>query len=122
MRRLSYRDGFAALLLAAVAIPYVGYLVRGEMPFIQDPVGMAAVGITGLVLSYLAWGIETHSTFGKVMLVAGLAALGIGIAAALVGVEGSELLLAIFMGAYAVIFVAETAYRAVSGQPEPQTA
>jgi hypothetical protein len=72
MRRLSYRDGFAALLLAAVAIPYVGYLIRGEMPFIQDPVGMAAVGITGLVLSYLAWGIETHSTFGKVMLVAGL--------------------------------------------------
>ena len=56
------------------------------------------------------------------MLVAGLAALGIGIAAALVGVEGSDLLLAIFMGAYAVIFVAETAYHAVSGQPEPQTA
>lgn len=103
-----------------MAIPYVGYLVREEMPFIQDPRGMAAVGIAGLILSYIIWGIETRSTFGKVMLVAGLAALGIGIAAALVGAEGSELLLALFMGAYAVIFVTEIAYHAVSRRPEPQ--
>jgi hypothetical protein len=34
----------------------------------------------------------------------------------------SELLLAIFMGAYAVIFVAEIAYHAVSRDPEPQAA
>jgi hypothetical protein len=46
----------------------------------------------------------------------------LGIAAPLVGAEGSELLLAIFMGAYAVIFVAETAYRALSGHPVPQAA
>lgn len=122
MRRLTARDAFATVLAAAVAVPYVGYLVRGEMPFINDPRGMAGVGIVGLILSFVAWGIGIRSTFGKVMLVVGLATLGVGIAAAFVGAEGSELLLAIFMGAIAVVYIAETGYHALFGEPEGQTA
>jgi hypothetical protein len=59
---------------------------------------MAAVGIVGLVLSFAAWGLGLRSTFGKAMLVVGLATLGLGIAGAIVGNEGSEVLLAVFLG------------------------
>jgi hypothetical protein len=121
MRRLTIRDAMASVLVAAVAVPYVGYLVRGEMPFIQDAKGMAATGIVGLVLCFAAWGVGIGSTFGKVMLVVGLVALGLGIAAALIGAEGSELLLAIFMGAFAVVYIAETAYHATVGEPKLHT-
>ena len=121
MRRLTSRDAMATVLVAAVAIPYVGYLIRGEMPFIQDPMGMAVTGIVGLILCFAAWGVGIRSTFGKVMVVAGLAALGIGIAAALIGAEGSELLLAIFMGAFAVVYIAETAYHIRVGSPQLHT-
>lgn len=115
MRRLTAKDAIATVLIAAVAVPYVGYLVRGDMPFIQDPRGMAGVGLVGLVLSFVAWGIGIHSMFGKVMQVLGLSTLGVGVAAALVGAEGSELLLAIFMGAIGVVYLAETAYHAGFG-------
>jgi hypothetical protein len=111
----------ATVLVAAVAIPYVGYLIRGEMPFIQDPVGMAVTGVVGLILCFAAWGVGIGSTFGKVMVVAGLVALGLGIAAALIGAEGSELLLAIFMGAFALVYIAETAYHFKVADPKLHT-
>jgi hypothetical protein len=117
MRRLTFRDAIATVVLAAVAIPYIGYVVWGRVPLVQDSRGMAAVGILGLILSFVAWGIGLRSTFGKVMLLVGLAAIGIGIAAAFVGSEGSELLLVFFMAVVAVIYVAETAYHASGGEP-----
>jgi hypothetical protein len=46
------RDLLATILVAAIAVPYIGYLVNGEMPLIQDPRGMSA---TGLVLGVLAF-------------------------------------------------------------------
>jgi hypothetical protein len=98
MRRLTFKDLVATVVGAVVAIPYVGYLVRGEMPFIEDPRRMAGVGIAGLTLCFAAWGIGIKSTFGKVMLLVGAAALGLSVAAALIGVEGSEVLLAVFRG------------------------
>jgi hypothetical protein len=117
MRRLTFRDAIATVVLAAVAIPYIGYVVWGEVPLVQDPRGMAAVGILGLILSFLAWGIGLHSTFGKVMLLVGLAAIGIGLAAAFIGSEGSELLLVFFMAVLAIVYVAEIAYHATVGRP-----
>jgi len=108
--RLTWKDAIATGLIAAVVIPFVGYLVRGEMPFIQDPRGMAAVGIIGLILSFAAWGLDRGTTFGKVMLIVGVATLGIGVAAAAVGVEGSELLLALFIGAVVMVWGIETLF------------
>jgi hypothetical protein len=120
MRRFSFKDAVATVILAAVAIPYIGYVVWGRVPLVDDPRGMAAVGIIGLVLSFTAWGVGLHSVFGKSMLLLGLAALGLGVAALLVGSEGSELLLAFFMAALAIVYVAEIAYHA-SGEPQHRT-
>ena len=110
--RLTWKDGVATALLAAVVIPYGGYLIRGEMPFIQDPRGMAATGIVGLLLCFAARGIGVHTTFGKVMAVLGAAAIGLGLAAALIGAEGSEVLLATFVGAIVLVWALETAFHA----------
>jgi hypothetical protein len=121
VKRLTFKDAIAAVIVMAVAIPYVGYLIRGEMPFVDDPRGMASVGIVGLIACFAAWGIGIHTTFGKVMLLAGVAVLGLGVSAALIGAEGSELLLAIFMGAIALIYLAETTYHAMARhEPQPR--
>ena len=110
--RLTWKDGVATALIAAIVIPYVGYHVRGEMPFIEYPRGMAATGIVGLLLCFAAWGIGIHTTFGKVMAIVGAAAIGLGIAAALIGAEGSEVLLAVFVGAIVLVWAVETAFHA----------
>jgi sodium--glutamate symport carrier gltS len=122
MRKLTIRDFLATVILVAVGVPYVGYLVRGEMPFIQDPRGMATVGLIGLILSFVAWGIGTHTTAGTVMALLGAVAVGLGLAAALIGVEGSEVLLAVFMGAIALVYLVETIYHALRGDPNVHTA
>jgi hypothetical protein len=121
MRRLTAKDAAATVLVAAIGVPYVGYLIRGEMPFIQDPRGMAGVGIVGLLLSFAAWGVGLRSLFGKVMLVLGFATLGVGIAAGLIGTEGSELLLAIFMAAIAAVYLLETGYHVMVGNSHSQS-
>ena len=43
--RLTLRDLIATALLLAIGIPYVGYLVAGEMPLVEDARGMSAVGL-----------------------------------------------------------------------------
>ncbi len=37
--------GIATLLVAAIVAPNVGYLISGNMPFIEDATGMSAVAI-----------------------------------------------------------------------------
>ena len=45
-----YRDTIATVLVALIIAPYIGYLVNGSVPFIQDPRDMAAMGLVlGLV-------------------------------------------------------------------------
>jgi hypothetical protein len=51
--RLRSKDLLASILFAAIAVPYVGYLVNGEMPFIKDPRGMSATGLVLGVVAYL---------------------------------------------------------------------
>ena len=112
MRKLSVRDGIATVALLAVLIPYIGYLIRGEMPFIEDPRGMAAVGLVGLMIAVGAWGSRSETTFGKIMLIAILVTVALGLAALFVGVEGSAILLALFIGAMVVVWLAETLFDA----------
>ena len=73
---------------------------------------MAGVGLAGLLLCFTAWGLGIDSAFGKVMLLVGAAALGLGVAAALIGAEGSEVLLAVFMAAIGFVRLVETGYHA----------
>jgi hypothetical protein len=104
--RLKFKDLIATILFAAIAVPYVGYLINGEMPFIKDPRGMSA---TGLVLGTFAFLVmcwddlfdrvgKAETALGAVSLVLGLVAL------ALAETTAAEVLLAVFMGSIVVVW------------------
>ena len=83
MRKLTTRDLLATLITAAVVVPFVGYSVNGSMPFVQDPRGMAGVGIVGCLLAFAAFGRRGFGTggFETVMVTLGVLTLGFAIAA-----------------------------------------
>lgn len=83
MRKLTARDAWATLIVAAVLIPFVGYSARGTWPYVEDPRGMAGVGIVGALLAVWAFGREAFVTgrFGSVMTVLAVVAVGFGVAA-----------------------------------------
>jgi hypothetical protein len=83
MRKLTVRDLLGTLSVAAVVVPFIGYSVRGSMPFVQDPRGMAGVGIVGALLAILAFGRQSFGTgtFEWVMMTLIVLTLGFGIAA-----------------------------------------
>jgi membrane-bound ClpP family serine protease len=104
--KLRFKDLIGTILVAAIAVPYVGYLINGEMPFIQDPRGMSA---TGLVLGVVAFLVmrqdnlfdrvgKAETALAAVSLVLGLVALGLAESAA------AEVLLAVFMGSILVVW------------------
>jgi hypothetical protein len=100
--RITYKDVVATLLVAAIAVPYIGYLAWGDMPFIQDPRGMAA---TGLVLGLAAAAVAGRAALDPdpmhlAALASGVAALALGIAA--LWAETNEVLLALFIAAIVV--------------------
>jgi hypothetical protein len=107
--KLKFKDLIATILFAAIAVPYVGYLINGEMPFIKDPRGMSA---TGLVLGTVAFLVmrqddlfdrigKAETALAGVSLVLGLVALGLAETAA------AEVLLAVFMGSILVVWAVE---------------
>ena len=54
--RLKIYDAIATLLVAAVVVPYIGYLVAGSMPFIKDERGLSATGLVlGIIAFAVAW-------------------------------------------------------------------
>jgi hypothetical protein len=83
MRKLTVRDLLATLVVAAVVVPFVGYSVRGSMPFVQDPRGMAGLGIVGAVLAFAAFGRRAFGTgtFETIMATLAVVTIGFGIAA-----------------------------------------
>jgi len=114
--RLTWRDGVATLLVALIGVPYVGYLLQGEMPFIKDPRGMSAVG---LVLGVAAFFVarrprnEVHDATATAEDVLGLIAFGIGVVALILAEAAvAETLLAIFMAAIAVVWAVQMLHHA----------
>jgi hypothetical protein len=107
--RLKARDLVATLLVIAIAVPYVGYLIDGDMPFVEDARGMSAVGLLlgaaafGLLLGGNRWDRVGKTETGIAMLsgVLGIVALGFAETAA------AELLLALFMGSILVVLAIE---------------
>lgn len=82
--RLTLRDAIATVLVVAIAIPYVGYLINGSMPFIQDPTGMAAVGLVlGVIAAAVGgWIALREGAFTEITtVVVGLVSVAAGIAA-----------------------------------------
>lgn len=107
MMRLKAKDLVATVLVAAIAVPYIGYLVRGEMPFIKDPRGMSA---TGLVLGIAAFGVmqmaDPLDRVGKVEAGIAVVSLVLGaVALAFAETAAAEALLAVFMITIALVWV-----------------
>lgn len=92
------RDLVATLLVIAIGIPYVGYLVRGEMPFVQDPRGMAGTGLVLGVVAFFVAAREVPPQLETSMTVTSVVSLLLGIAAvAFAETAAAEVLLAVFM-------------------------
>ncbi|GAA2558911.1 hypothetical protein [Pseudonocardia hydrocarbonoxydans] len=106
--KIGWRDGVATLLVAAIVVPYTGYLVRGAVPFIQDPRGMA---VTGLVLGLAAAAVlgrdAFRGTWGVTAAFFAIVSGAVGVVTLIRAEEGalSEGLLAVFIGAIAVAWV-----------------
>ena len=109
--RLTLRDFVATILVAAIGIPYVGYLVNGEMPFIKDPRGMSAVGLILGAAAFLVLRTgNAHDRMGTVETGATIVSLALGLVALVFAEAGAaEVLLAVFMGSIAVVWLLELA-------------
>jgi len=110
MKTLS-KDLVATVLVAAIGVPYVGYLVRGEMPFIEDPRGMAGVG---LVLGLAAFVVirlgDATDRLGIAEIAVAVSSGTLGVIALLLAeTAAAEVLLAVFMGSIAVMWLMEIA-------------
>jgi hypothetical protein len=83
VRKLTIRDLLATLIAAAAVVPFIGYSVRGSMPFVEDPRGAAGIGIVGCLLMFAALGRGALGTgaFRWFMVTLGVLTLGFGIAA-----------------------------------------
>lgn len=105
--KLKVRDLIATLLVAAIAIPYVGYLIRGEMPFVQDARGMAGTGLVLGAAAYLVLGAgERFDRVGKTELTLAVISLALGVAAlAFAEAAFAEVVLAVFMGSILVVWL-----------------
>jgi uncharacterized membrane protein YfcA len=109
--KLTFRDAIASLLIVAIAVPYVGYLVNDEMPFIQDARGMSAVG---LVLGSIAFLVlqsgNADDRVGAGEGVAAIVSMSLGLAALLLAeTAAAEILLAVFMVSILLVYAFEVA-------------
>jgi hypothetical protein len=107
--RLRLRDLIATVLVAAIVVPYVGYLINGEMPFIEDARGMSAVG---LILGVVAFAVhrsgDPFDRIGKTEVALGAVSLALGLVALILAeTAAAEVLLAVFMGSIIVVWAVE---------------
>lgn len=124
--RISWRDGLAAVVVAAIVVPYVGYLVAGRMPFVEDPRGMAAIGLLGGVAAALVLGRGGfRGVWGHTAAAVGGFVLATGFATLIWAETGllAEVLLAVFIGGIVVTWlVAELVDTGVLAGRERQAA
>lgn len=107
--KLRARDLVATILIAAIAVPYIGYLIRGDMPFVQDPRGMAAIGlVVGVVAFLVIRSGDSLNDLGKAEIALAAVSLTLGMAA-LIWAEAAvaETLLAVFMVSLLVVWAVE---------------
>ena len=107
--RLKSKDLLASILFAAIAVPYVGYLINGEMPFIKDPRGMSATGLVLGVVAYLVMRRDDLSDrVGKAeTALAGTSLVSGIVALALAETAAAEVLLAVFMASILIVWAVE---------------
>ena len=106
---LRARDLIATILVALIAVPYIGYLVNGSAPLIQDPRGMSAVGLVlGIAAFLVLRSGDQFDELGKTEVAIAGVSLALGLVA-LIFAEAAlaELLLALFMGSILVVYAVE---------------
>ena len=82
--RLTWRDVVATVLVAAIMVPYAGYLINGSALLITDPTGMAAFGlILGVIAAVVGgWIAVREGTFmNTATLMLALISFGLGVSA-----------------------------------------
>lgn len=106
--RIRLRDWIATLLVAAIVVPYVGYLTHGSMPFVQDATGMAAVGLVIALVAVSVIGPDGfRGPWGRLGTVVGIGAALLGIGSVFLGRSWAHgpTLLGYFMGAVVVTWL-----------------
>ena len=109
--KLTFRDAIASLLIVAIAVPYVGYLVYDEMPFIEDARGISAVGLVlGAIAFLVLQSGNADDRVGAGEGVAAIVSMSLGLAALLLAeTAAAEVLLAVFMGSILLVYAFEVA-------------
>jgi len=107
--RLRMRDLIATVLVAGIGIPYVGYLINGEMPFIKDPRGMSAVGLFLGTAAFLVIRVgDAFDRLGKIETGLAVLSLVLGLTALILAeTAAAEVLLAVFMASILVVWAVE---------------
>jgi hypothetical protein len=105
LMRLTVRDLVATLLVVAIAVPYIGILIDGEMPFVQDARGMAGVGLLlGGAAFVVLLGGNQRDRLGKIQIGSALVSAVLGIVAlGFAETAAAEVLLALFMASILVV-------------------
>ncbi|KOX06098.1 hypothetical protein ADK65_02490 [Streptomyces sp. NRRL B-1140] len=117
MRKHIVTDILTTLIVAAVVVPFIGYSVRGSMPFVQDPRGMAGVGIVGCLLLFLVLRGGTADTGRLAWLTWALGALALGFGITTLIAETSWALLVPMMAALVAFWAAVTVQRTEHAGP-----
>ncbi|MGZ4121249.1 MAG: hypothetical protein ACXVQY_05465 [Actinomycetota bacterium] len=80
---LTKRDALATVLIAALVVPYIGYLINGSMPFLKDARGMSGLGLLLGIIAIVVGGQAAfgRTRLGEVEIALSVATLGLGIAA-----------------------------------------
>ncbi len=104
---LKLKDVGATLPVAAVAVPYVGYVVRGEMPLIEDPHGLAGIGLVlGATAFFVMSRGDALDRTGKLETAMAVVSLALGVAAyELSETAAAQVLLGVFMVSIALVWV-----------------
>jgi hypothetical protein len=107
-------DAIATLLVAAVVVPYIGFLVAGSMPFIKDERGMSATGLVlGIIAFAVAWRRWSGGRLTMVEQVLGWVSLAVGIVALAFAETGAAVvLLAVFMATIVLTWAVEMLHHA----------
>ncbi|HEX6498979.1 MAG TPA: hypothetical protein VF054_08100 [Micromonosporaceae bacterium] len=107
--KLKGRDLVATILVVAIAVPYIGYLVNGSMPFVQDARGMTGVGLAfgALAFGVLKYG-DTANPLTRGEIAVASVSLALGLAALLLAETAvAATLLALFMVSILVVWAVE---------------
>ena len=104
--RLKARDLVGTVLVIAIAVPYVWYLIEGSAPFVEDPRGMSAIGLSLALAAYIVIQRgDPDDVTDRVEIALYVVSLGLGVlAVTLAETASAEVLLAVFMGSILVVW------------------